>query len=602
MDRQPIGKRLPDSHDCPNHGSAAGIEAAGSPRLSSAVKKWLIGIALFATVVVTYIPAARCGYAWDDDALLTENPPVLTGRFLDLWVPGTTLQFYPTVFSTYWAEHKLWGLNPLGYHIDNILLHAGSVVLLWLVLCRLGVRGALVAALLFGLHPVQVESVAWITARKNVLSGIFYLASILAYLQFAFAEPGRDDRAIRSRMYLLSFLLFLVAVLSKSVTCSMPAVILLIIWWKRGRIALREVTPLLPMFALGAGLGSLTAWMEKNLVGANGIDWHLSFLDRCLLAARALWFYPGKLLWPADLTFIYPRWQIDATVWWQWLFPLGGLALLTILLVLRRRIGRGPLVAVLFFAGTLLPALGFIDVYPMRYSFVADHFQYLASIGIIVLVVSTAAAALSRLGARPAVARAASVATVLACAIMTSRQCLAYENLETLWTDTVRKNPGCWMAHYNLGNLLAVRGDVDEAIIHFRKSVEAKPDQAEARNNLASVLTARGRFDEAMAEYRQALRIQPDHAEAHYNLGTVLVGLGQTDEAIFHLQKALAAKPNYAKAHRKLATVLAGRGQADEAVVHFRKALGFAVQQNMPALADSIRDEIRHCEAARPAP
>lgn len=559
------------------------------------MKTWHLAALLFATVILAYVPAFFCGYVWDDDALLTRNPPVLTGRLIDLWRPGGgTLQYYPTVFTAYWVEHKVWGLHPFGYHLVNVLLHAGSAVLLWLVLRRLSVPGAFVAAFVFGLHPVQVESVAWITARKNLLSGLFYLGSVLAYLGFALAETDNDRRAPRLRaMYLLAFLLFTLAVLSKSVTCTLPAALLVLVWWKRGRIERRDVLPLMPMFVLGAGLGLLTAWMEKNLILATGPEWQLSFLDRCLIAGRALWFYAGKLLWPVNPTFIYPRWEVDAATVWPWLFPLGALALIAVLLGLRRRLGRGPLAAALLFAGTLFPALGFFDAYPMRYSFVADHFQYLACIGIIVPVVWAVAALLSRFSVSPRTAATVSAAVLGTLAILTARQCLAYRGEEILWNDTIRKNPVCWMAHYNLGNILAVRGDVDEAITHYQAAVDIKPDHAEGHNNLGTALISRGRTEEGLAHYRRALAISPDHAESHYNLGVVLGGLGRTDEAIAHCRRAAGLKPDYAKARYKLGVLLAGRGDRAEALIHLQKALAFAEQQGMTNLADSIRARIR---------
>ena len=566
------------------------------PVISPAAKKWLLALSLFVVIVITYLPATRCGYVWDDDALLTQNAPVLTGEFLDLWTPGTTLQFYPLVFSSYWIEHKLWGLDPFGYHIDSILLHAGSTVILWLMLCRLGIPGAFVAALLFGLHPVHVESVAWITARKNVLSGLFYLASILAYLGFALPRTGKDRDTTRLKMYLLAFTLFLLAMLSKTVTCTMPAVILLILWWKRGRIEKREIMPLLPLFVLGAALGMLTGYMEKNFVLAGGADWQLSFVERCLIAGRALWFYAWKLLWPVDLTFIYPQWQIDTTLWWQWLFPCAALALVMILLILRRRIGRGPLTAVLFFAGTLVPALGFIDVYPMRYSFVADHFQYLASIGLIVLVVSAAVSLFTRFASRPGTVWATSMTLALILAGCTAWRCLAYEDEVTIWRDTIRKNPGCWMANYNLGNIYAVRGDVAMAINHYQAAIRIKPDCVDAHNNLAAALVSRNRVSEAVAEYKAALAIKPDHAEAYYNLGVILASYGQVDEAVANCRRALRIKPDYAKAHYKLATLLSDLKQNDKALAHFRMALDLALQQKQTGLAESIRSRMRNNE------
>ena len=300
----------------------------------------------------------------------------------------------------------------------------------------------------FRAPPGLVESVSWITERKNVLSAVFYFAAALAYLRFvALAEPGGPNRH-RRYWYLGALVLFMAALLSKTVTCTLPAALLLVCWWKKGRVQRGDIFPLLPFFALGVGLGLLTAWIEKYHVGAQGAEWSLTFADRCLIAGRALWFYAGKLVWPAHLTFIYPRWEIDPAVWWQWLFPVAAVGVVAGLWLARRRIGRGPLVAVLFFAGTLGPALGFVNVYPMRYSFVADHFQYLACVGLITLC----AAGLDR------IPRVIPATLVVLLGALTWQQTGIYRNLETLWRDTLAKNPGLLAGPQQSGHLLVSRG------------------------------------------------------------------------------------------------------------------------------------------------
>ena len=348
---------------------------------------WILGLFLVAATVLAYQPVWHAGFIWDDDVYVTNN---LTLRSVDglrqIWCKLTaTPQYYPLVHTSFWLEYHLWGLNPVGYHVVNVLLHALAAILLWRVLVRLQLPGAWLAAGIFALHPVAVESVAWVTERKNVLAAVFYFAAALAYLRGRRRERMAESKSgVSLRWYFLAFALFVAALLSKTTACSLPAAMLLVIWWKRGRIAGRDVWPLLPFFAAGVALGLVTSWLERTHVGAQGPEWAFSFPERCLIAGRAVWFYAGKLFWPANLTFIYPRWQINTGAWWQWIFPVAALAVVAVLWRLRRRIGRGPLVAVLFFGGTLLPALGFTNVYPMRYSFVADHFQYLASVGLIV--------------------------------------------------------------------------------------------------------------------------------------------------------------------------------------------------------------------------
>ena len=465
----------------------------------------LLGACSVALMLIVYLPALGGGFGWDDDAYVTNNLTLRSVRGLSqIWGQLTaTPQYYPLTYSSFWLEYHLWGPNPLGYHVVNVLLHTLAAMLLWRVLVRLQLPGAWLAAGIFALHPVAVESVAWITERKNVLSAVFYFAAALAYLRWL------DYRT--TKIYLLSFALFMCALFSKTVTASLPAALLLVIWWKHGRIPGRDVRPLLPFFAAGAALGLVTSWLERTHVGANGPEWALSFFDRCLIAGRALWFYAGKLFWPTNLTFIYPRWQIDPGIWWQWLFPAAAIAVVMIPWSLRARIGRGPLVAVLFFAGTLFPALGFANVYPMRYSFVADHFQYLASTGLIVL----AAAGLTRI-VRPV--PFAAVLLPLLLAVLTWKQSAIYADAKTLWQDTLAKNAASWMAHNNLGTILESEGRIDEAASHYAEALRLKPDHAEAHNNLGNTSYKKGLTDAAIGEYREAIRLKPDYATAYSNL------------------------------------------------------------------------------------
>lgn len=546
---------------------------------ASSTRSTVLGVAAIAALTLAaYAPAIRGGFVWDDDAYVTENRAL---RSLDglraIWLDvRATPQYYPLVHSTFWAEYHLWGRNPLGYHIVNVAMHAAGAVLLWLVLRRLSVPGAFFAAAIFAVHPVHVESVAWVTERKNVLSGVFYFASLLAYLRFARVDRPRFAGPREWRFYVAAVALFGCALLSKTVTCSLPAAILLILWWKRERLAWRDVVPLLPMFAIGAAMGLTTAWVERHHVGAEGADWSLSFVGRCLVAGRAAWFYAGKLIWPASLTFIYPRWQIDTGQWRLFAYPAGVLAVVGTLWVLRKRLGKGPLVAVLFFLGTLTPALGFIDVYPMRYSFVADHFQYLASIGLIVLFAAVLSRILTPRGSgrrRSAFALGAQASVLGLLAVLTWRQGHIYADARTLWTDTLEKNPSAWIAHNNLANLLFDRGQADLPVGHYAEALRLRPDYPEAQHNLGVALARSGKTDEAIEHYRQALRLAPDLAEAHHNLGIALARQGKVDEAAEQYAEALRLKPNYPQAHNNLANLLADWGKVDEAIDHYRRAL-----------------------------
>ncbi len=504
---------------------------------------WRSGAALVALTLLVYLPATRCGYIWDDDYHVTNNQ---TLRSLDglkqIWLkPGAVPQYYPVTHTSFWVEYQLWGVRPLGYHLDNILLHAVNALLLWRVLRQLRVPGAWVAAAIFAVHPVHVESVVWITERKNVLSGCFYLLAALQYLRFG---EGRNRRA-----YALALALFVAALLSKSVTASFPAAMLLIVYWKRGAITRRDVLPLIPFFALGLGMSAVTSWMEKHVVGASGPEFALAFSERIRIAGTAVWFYLSKLNCPWPLIFSYPRWKITGA---HWFFVVAAVGVVLALASLRKRLGRGPLVAVLFFGGTLLPALGFIDVLPMRYSFVADHFQYLASIGMIALIVAVVARVF------PSKIFAAIVICVLG--LLTWRQCFAYKNAETLWVDTLKKNPSSWMAENNLGMILFQRGDLDTAEKHFRRSLELNPQNDKARDNLAKVLyqqgkvvLSEGRIAQAADRFIESLQLDPNLAEAHNNLGVILASNGRHAEAVEHFHRALELNPQFDEARKNLA-------------------------------------------------
>jgi tetratricopeptide (TPR) repeat protein len=549
----------------------------------------LLGAFLVALVLVAYLPALRGGFNWDDDAYVTNNLTLRSVLGLSqIWGQLTaTPQYYPLVYTSFWLEYRLWGLNPLGYHAVNVLLHTLAAILLWRVLVRLQLPGAWLAAGIFALHPVAVESVAWVTERKNVLSAVFYFAAALAYLRwqdYGTTDYGTTDHGTTTRqrgsgvlglipssrrsvvLYLLSLALFICALFSKTVTASLPAGLLLVIWWKHGRIAGRDVWPLVPFFVAGAASGLVTSWLERTHVGASGPEWALSFVDRCLIAGRALWLYAGKLFWPANLTFIYPRWQIDPGIWWQWLFPAAALAVVMILWTLRMRVGRGPLVAVLFFAGTLFPALGFVNVYPMRYSFVADHFQYLASAGLIVL----ATAGLTKIF-RPVPFAAVLLPLVLA--VLTWKQSAIYADQKTLWQDTLAKNPASWMAHNNLGTVLESEGQIDEAIGHYEEALRLKPDHAEAHNNLGNTFYKKGRTDDALHEYREAIRLKPDYAIAYGNLGTALGAKGRNDEAIKQFHESIRLNSLDGRAHYNFGIVLFKNNQADDAIMEFQHAV-----------------------------
>jgi tetratricopeptide (TPR) repeat protein len=541
-------------------------EAATAPREASRTP--LAAVLLVCCTVVAYWPALQGGLLWDDAAHVTRPGLRSLDGLWRIWFElGATQQYYPLLHSAFWIEHRLWGDAMLGYHLTNVFLHAAAAFLVMLIMRRLGLAGALPAALVFALHPVCVESVAWVSEQKNTLSAVFGLSAVLLYLSF--------DQSRRRSQYFLASALFVMALLSKTVTATLPAILLVVLWWRQGRLDWkRHVRPLLPWFALGAAAGLLTAWVERKFIGAEGPEFALTLVERFLVAGRAVWFYLGKLVWPADLMFFYPRWHVTSAEWWQYLYPLGAAAALAALCLLARK-RRGPLAGALIFGGALFPALGFFSAYPFVYSYVADHFQYVASLGIIVPVVSGLASLV-----RPGTRRLAAVgacAVLAALGALTWQQCGMYRDIETLFQETLKRNPECWAAHYNLGVLIAeTPGRTEEAIQHYREATRLKPDYAMAHYNLALALSQTpDRLPEAIAEYRAALRIDPNDARAHNNLGLALSKLpGQMPEAIAEYQAALRIDPDSAEAHNNLGiALLLTPGRGSEAIPHFQAAL-----------------------------
>lgn len=553
-----------------------------------------VGLVLLA--LGAHAPGINATWIWDDDQYVTASRAIRDwSGIIDIWTrPGSTPQYYPITFSTLWAQWQLVGNTPFWFHLLNMLLHAADAVLVWIVLGMWGVPGAWLTAALFAVHPVTVESVAWVAERKNVLSMFFYLLAMREFLRSE--EPDGS-----TRHYALSFLLFAAALLSKTVTCTFPAAVGLLLWW-RGTLTPRAVLRLLPFLLLGLGLAAVTVWMERHHVGAIGAEWNITLWERCLIAGRVVWFYAVSLLLPLGLNFNYERWTIDATSVAQMAAPISAVAVLLGLLAMTPRLGRGPFVAVAFFVGTLTPALGFFDVFPFRYSFVADHFQYHATLGLLAL----GGAALA--SAPPAVAAAVlGLGVALSC-----HRTLAFMDEETLWHDTIAKNPQSWLAVNNLGLLYATRGDTEGAVklyhhaltikaddsyalvnlgnaeaalgqmasaeARFRDAISFEPGNPQAHLGLGNILGGYGRLDEAIAEYRAALEYHPDYPEALNNLANVYVAQQQPDRAEESYRAAIKGDPDYPDPHRNLGLLLVSRGKDAEALEHFRRAVALDPQ------------------------
>jgi tetratricopeptide (TPR) repeat protein len=533
--------------------------------MSWSKRDWFFCLLLAVVTMLAYHPAWHGGVLWDDDAHI--GGPEL--RTLDglrrIWfVPRTTQQYYPLLHTSYWLQQKLWGDSITGYHIVNLLLHIGCVVLVLRIVRFLRIPGAELAATIFALHPVNVETVAWIAERKNTLSGVFALAATLWYLRF-------DENRSR-RSYALALGLFLLGLLSKTAIVTLPLALLVIFWWKRGAISWRhDVVPLIPFFFFSAAAGLVTRWVEYGNIGYRARMLDLSLLDRCLIAGRAFWFYLWKLLWPSNLMFVYPRWEISAAVPWQYIFPLAVLVLLGILWSLRRW-SRTPLAGVLVYMVLLLPSLGFANIYFFLYSFVADHWQYLACLGIITPCASGIVLLATRLKSgyawlEPGVTLV--IGGVLF--LLTWQQSRMYNNAETLYRTTIAHNPACWLAYDQLVDILYQANRIPEAMNLFKDELRIKP--AVAHYSLGNALLRKGRTSEAIDQFTEALRINPDYAEAHNNLGYALLVTGRTSAAIEQCKEALRIDPTYAHAHNNLGNALAQTGRASEAIDHYKQTL-----------------------------
>jgi tetratricopeptide (TPR) repeat protein len=529
---------------------------------------WTVPLVLF-LAFACYWPALRGGMLWDDDAHVTRASLQSVQGLFSIWTSlHATQQVYPLLHSAFWVEHLLWGDATLGYHLVNVLLHASAALLFMAVLRRLSVPGATLAGILFTVHPVCVESVAWISEQKNTLSLVLYLLAALAYLRFD------ERRGIRT--YLLATLLFAAALLTKTVTATLPAALLVVFWWRRGTLSLkRDALPLLPWFGLSLAGATLTSWVEHSLIGAAGPEFSLTLAERVLLAGHNVWFYLGKLLWPSDLVFIYPHADVhrEGLAWGA--CALAALMTTVLLFRLRRR-ARGPLAAWLLFVGGLFPALGFVNVYPFLFSYVADHFQYLASLPVFALAGAGASLLHNRL---PTALRAPAlvVASLLVgfMAILSTAQSRMYRDEGTLYTRTLEQNPDCWMARNNLGLWLEAHGRNTEALAQYEEALRIRPEYADAHNNLGSLLRQfPGREAEAKAHLDAALRIQPAFPEAANNLGVWYQDQGDLEHAAEAYRQAAHLRHDFATAYRNLGTVLLKtREGREEALAALRTAV-----------------------------
>lgn len=531
------------------------------------------GAVIAVSSLIAYIPALQAGFVWDDDVYVTNNPLLSAEDGLSrIWFSkDSPSQYFPMVYTTFRLEYALWGLDAHGYHMTNVLLHIINSLLLWRLLQRLDVKWSWLAAIIFAIHPVNVESVAWITERKNVLVVFFSLLSLLAWMRFA-DHSSRSEPA--GRFYFFSMILYLLALFSKTTACTLPAALLLLLWIKHIRVDLKRCFQILPFIIFGIAMGLLTVWWEQQHQGTGQMGIDLSFIERILVASHALWFYLAKLLFPVSLAFSYPQWDINASDPWQYGWLIACLISAWAIWHWRAKINRSAIAAVLFFAATLFPMLGFFSLYTFRYTYVADHYQYFAGIGpiaIFVALANTCAAKFTDAGKYVVTIAAVCILCILG--MLTWKQCAVYTDLKTLWTDTINKNPDSWMAHNNLGMVLQIEGKTLQAETHYRQAVRIEPEFAETYYNWGTLFLSQRKVDEAIGMYQRALEIKPDYAKCHLNWANALLLKNAFDDAIEHYQQTLQIAPDTAKAYDGWANALTAQGRLSDALDRYRQAI-----------------------------
>jgi tetratricopeptide (TPR) repeat protein len=530
-------------------------------------------VALSIITILAYLPAIQCGFIWDDDVYVTQNTLLTApdGLWRIWFSTNQPSQYFPLVFTTFRLEYSIWGLNPSGYHLTNILLHAANAILLWILLRRLSIPGAWIASAIFALHPVQVESVAWITERKNVLMMLFFLLSLLTWVRFVEESETRRAR----QFYVLSLLFYALSLFSKTTACTMPAALILILWLKHIPLKAKRLFQVAPYLLLGLAMGILTVWWELNHQRTGQLELGLNPVNRILLASRALWFYISKLILPLHLCFSYPTWKIDENDPGQYLWFLGCLIMAWSIWRWRDSLGRKAVAAVIFFPAMLFPMLGFFSLYTFRFTYVADHYQYVASIGLIALAVGTGCRLAHQYGkAAKAVGTVATACILVMLGTLTWRQIHIYKDLETLWRDTLEKNPNSFLASNNLGCALLNEGNLYEAEALFRRTIKINPTYSPAYYNLGNLLQQQGKINEAISNYRQATEQQmPNPSDLHINWANALAKNREYEEAEAHLRRAIKIKPTYAPAYYNLGNLLQQQGKLNEAISNYRQAL-----------------------------
>jgi protein O-mannosyl-transferase len=526
---------------------------------------------LVAAVGASYLPSRGAGWIWDNSVEVTGNASLhAPGALARIWTGTGFMDYLPLKASVQWVEWRLWGPNPMGYHAFSVALHALAALLLWRVFSRLGLREAWLGALLFAVHPLAVESVAWVAEMKNPLSLVLLLLSFLMYLRWDALrndEGGnlKPESKTTFKFQLSAFIFFLASLLSKSSVVMFPVVLLLHAWWKRARVSRSDLAAIAPFAAVSLALGLVTVWFQSHRA-IEDLDLGLGGpISRVAVAGRSLIFYLGKAVCPAGLLPAYPRWSASPVVLldlWPWL--AAGVAAAALIRV-RRPWSRGLVFGGGVFLANLLPVLGLVPMAYQRFSWVADHLAYLPLAGLAGL----AAAGVGRLPS----GRWIGAAAALALGAATFAHAGMYHDERTLWSRTLGCSPDSWLAENNLGDVVFRAEGPASAIPHFRRAVALNPAYPEAQANLGVALAATGSRDEGIAHTREAIRLKHDFPMAEYNLGLALHAAGRREEALEHLVRASRLSPGMAGAHNAIGVILAEQGRTKAAIAQFREAL-----------------------------
>jgi tetratricopeptide (TPR) repeat protein len=559
------------------------------PTMHPRLRSWFPGLTLAAIAILVYLPTLRAGFIWDDDLHVTANATLTTSwrGLYDIWFGlfrHTTCQYYPLSFTAFWIQYQLWGLNPLGYHLVNILLHALNTFLFWrLLTALLAPQPALhpllsppfLAATLFAIHPVNVMSVAWVTELKNGLAGTCMLLTLHAFCRMSIPQPPATSSPtpIHARQILFALLLFTLAMFAKTASAVLIPAMALLLWWRKPNFRARDLLPLLPFLLIAGTLVAVTVHVEQGRVWGADPRPTLNLLERLLLASRAFWAYLGHLLWPANLIFTYPAWIVNARAPLEYLPLLALVALLTLLWRQRHRWGRGPFAAVLYFFIAAPALILFQTMYMMRYTPIADHWQYFGSPALFALAASAAGASAAT-HRRTTAALAAAITILLAATAW--HQCGMYRDLETLWLRTLERNPRSWLAANNLGVLYEGLGRQDDAVALYQAALAADPGFADTHSNLGAIAYRRMDHAAAEAHFRNALAVNPAHVQAHVNIAILLADQRRAAEALDHVTAAETLKADGVEVRFACGYVCRKLGRRDEAIRHYREVLRLA--------------------------